>query len=133
MSGLGTAEAAMQTRAGTWEAGREPGLEALKQGSRVQGGSEGRATQQIAAWLSPAQHLGAGTSLLSFPGISRKKASPREAARAPGQPSRWVGLGQDSLLEPCVSASAPPLPPGPALPTTPAPLPTQGHSTGSQG
>lgn len=118
----------MQMRAGTWEAGREPGQEALKEAQR--GGPPSKQQRGLA---QPSTSVLAPLCCPS-PGSPERKLAPQEAARAPGQPSRWAGLGQDGPSEPCVSASAPPPPPrGPALPTTPAPLPTQGHSTGSQG
>lgn len=101
----------MQMCAGTWEAGREPGLEALKEGNRVQGGSEGRATQQTAARLSPAQLLSTGTSLVSFPGISRKKACPPGGCQGPGATLALGGSGSGrplGALRPCLRTSSPP-------------------------
>lgn len=123
----------MQTRAGTWEAGREPGLEALKEGSRVQGGSEGRATQQTAAWLSPAQHLGAGTSLLSFPGISRKKACPPGGCQGPRATLALGGSGSGrplGALRLCLCTSSPP---GACLAHHPCPSANAGAQHGLPG
>ena len=86
-----------------------------------EGGSEGRATQQTAAWLSPAQHLGAGTSLLSFPGISREKACPPGGCQGPRATLALGGSGSGrplGALRLCLCTSSPPrgLPCPPPLP-----------------